>query len=487
MQEPRYDVFLSFSGADRDFGRSLARELRGLGSHVFVDEDSVENFSGITESILDALRTSRTFVAYYSVDYADRAACQHELMTVFLAGQREGDPCGRIMVINPEPATDHLYPVEVADAKFVVPAGGVGTIARDIVKRAARVEGRIGDVGPVPWAQWPTDRSHHLRDFVGRYRELWELHSALHATDFPLITEAACGPFAAVCGLPGAGKTALVTAYSWRFAAAFPGGVTWLSLAGTPAEPGALRERYGNELRRVAGEKGIDVDGQSAERVVDTLIREVRGGRTPSLWVVDDIPSCAGADVVNALPLPADGAVRTILISEDDIFRDHFPVVRVGPLPAADAVALLDSYRAPDDDADRAARTDLVLAVGGHAGGLTAVGDHLRDRQGLTSYRSFTTELDRHQPVVDAVFGRLRTVLDRMTPDELTLLRFADESRATRLAASELRGSTGLDPYAVGTALKWLRHRSVADHEGTEWHLDPYVLCGARHLRHAHG
>src|SRR5690349_16868210 len=118
-----YDVFLSFTGTDRADGRVLATTLRKLGLRVFSDEDSIGYFEGITESITQALGSSKLLVAYYSKDYARRPACQLELMTAFLAGQRQGNPCARIAVINPEHSYDHLLPVELADARYApIPA-----------------------------------------------------------------------------------------------------------------------------------------------------------------------------------------------------------------------------------------------------------------------------------------------------------------------------------------------------------------------------
>jgi hypothetical protein len=119
LPEPKYDVFLSFAGPDRSVGRRLAENLSTSGVRVFFDE-KIELFSGITESIREALSESKTLLAYYSTDYARRAACQHELMLAILAGEQEGDPCGRIMVLNPEPHTAHLRPVQLADAKFAI-------------------------------------------------------------------------------------------------------------------------------------------------------------------------------------------------------------------------------------------------------------------------------------------------------------------------------------------------------------------------------
>src|SRR6476620_5679319 len=162
LLEPIYDVFLSFSGSDREAGRELAKELRALGLRVFLDEDMIQTFTSITNGIQESLRTAKALVAYYSADYAVRSACQSELMTAFLAGQQEGHPCGRIMVINPEPGTDHLRPIELADAKFVLPTIGARGLAQQIMKRAATLERSIGQVPPGR-VRWSPRRWRYVR------------------------------------------------------------------------------------------------------------------------------------------------------------------------------------------------------------------------------------------------------------------------------------------------------------------------------------
>lgn len=470
MRDPLYDVFLSFSGVDRSSGRELVRELRVThGLRVFFDEDTVENFSGINDTILDGLRDSRCLVAYYSKSYAARSACMQELMAAFLAGQREGDSCGRIMVINPEQTYDHLRPIELANAKYVRPGPDVHALALLVAKRAASLEGTTGATAPSFPGNWPEDRSGHLKRFVGRYRELWDLHSALHATGFPLLAETRGGPVAAVSGLSGAGKTALATTYAWRFAAAFPGGVEWVSLAGAPGV--ALHERYLGELRRIAQARKLrDVpDEDLVERLCDQ--------DQSTLWIIDDIPP--DVDVTKVLQLPSGGHTRTILISEADQFRDTLTVVKVGPLPTQDAIALLDSYRAPDDDQDRVARDHLIGRLGHNAGALTTMGDHLRDRQGLSSYLTFEDELAAVPAVAEAVFAYARPVLDRMTPIESLLLKVADRAEPTLPASALRRELPDVSPTDLGTALKSLLHWSAASREGTEWRLDPYVVHAA--------
>jgi TIR domain len=105
------------AGPDRLAVRALYDALKKERLRVFLDETSIGLFDPITEEIENALRCSTALLAYYSRHYTSRPACQQELTAAFLAGQREGDPMRRIIVVNPEdPSTDHLLPAELADS-----------------------------------------------------------------------------------------------------------------------------------------------------------------------------------------------------------------------------------------------------------------------------------------------------------------------------------------------------------------------------------
>jgi hypothetical protein len=87
---------------------------------VFVDDPQIDDFARITTTITSSLAASRVMLAYYSAAYPTRRACQWELTAAYLAASRDGDPARRILVVNPEPTPDHLYPGELRDALFVV-------------------------------------------------------------------------------------------------------------------------------------------------------------------------------------------------------------------------------------------------------------------------------------------------------------------------------------------------------------------------------
>ncbi|MFD5089632.1 TIR domain-containing protein [Amycolatopsis thailandensis] len=480
MSDATYDVFLSFSGDDRKFGRALAKKLRAQKMDVFLDEDGIARTDSLTERIELALQRSKTLVAYYSANYGSRPACQHELMTAFLAAQREGTVRQRILVINPEPGTDHIQPIELADTKFALARARPGRLARWIAGKTREMDGPIGPPPSFEGHLWPAWLTPYVQRFFGRHRELWKLHTELHASKYPVIRDRAYGSFVSVWGLSGSGKTALVANYAWRFGDAFPGGVHWLSLAGAGSRLDRIRSVYSGELRGVGRKMGLDLGLVPDDRLPSTLARALGTSAAASLWIVDDLPPGCGPADLDHLVLPGGCGAHTILVGQDGAFKDHLPHVRVGPLSTAEANKLLDWYRKPDDDVDRKSRRALIHDLGANPGPLVALGLHLRDRQGLSSYRTAGDELGAKQSLRHAVFGDARRLVRRMSGDELDLLGFISRADQYEFPSHVLATVPSFATVDIGAVLNRLLSRSVATRDGTRWRVDPWVVEAAK-------
>ena len=236
-----WDVFLSYARLDLAAVAPIQKALEARGLRVWRDEDEIDTFEAITRGVRDGVARSRVLLAYYSDRYPTRRACQWELTAAFLAAQRDGDPRDRILVVNPErqlaggAEVDHIEPVQLRDAVFAMApepgdAAGLAALADRIVRHLERVEGLLGG------GQTLLSRSFGIRPisspaFVGRLRELWALHSALTAGEAVQVTGAYDGGAVALTGVAGGGKSLLAEEYVLRFAAAWPGGVFWLSAA----------------------------------------------------------------------------------------------------------------------------------------------------------------------------------------------------------------------------------------------------------------
>jgi tetratricopeptide (TPR) repeat protein len=407
-----FDVFLSVAGPDRPVVRTLYQALQAAGLRVFLDEENIPPYERITEEIERALYSSKTLLAFYSRHFTDRTACQYELTATFLAGQREGDPTGRIMVINPHGVTDHLLPVELAEDRFDrLPAphdaASMARVVEHIKAKVARVDGRITGVPFRAAPRWFGRRLPGAYEFVGRYRELWRLHSSLHQHEFALTQEAAYGAVAVLSGTPGIGKSELAAAYAWRFGAAHLGGVYWISLTGSGAGPAEVRARFVDAIAALAGDVPA-VAEVPPDAVLGRFADHIAAAEHPSLLVIDDVPAELDTRLATELTVPAGRHLYTVLITNGPVLDGPAHPVMVDAMPLADSVELLRRYRSgPDADVVRLARR-----LDGHPTALTLAGRRLRDRDGLLSYPEFLEYLERDRETLRPVTTLLR---DRMT------------------------------------------------------------------------
>jgi hypothetical protein len=113
--------------------REIAETLRAAGLKVWIDEKELADFESITRGVQDNLARSKALLAFYSKTYPTRRACQWELTAAFIAAESEGDPRCRVLVVNPEPHTDHIQPIEFRDTKFraATAAGDFSGITQD--------------------------------------------------------------------------------------------------------------------------------------------------------------------------------------------------------------------------------------------------------------------------------------------------------------------------------------------------------------------
>ncbi|GAA3535531.1 hypothetical protein GCM10022222_18940 [Amycolatopsis ultiminotia] len=196
---PDWDVFVSYDRADAAAVGRIADALTAAGVRVFLDTESIRQFESISDRVRIALSGSRLLLAYYSRSYGTRVACQEEFTTAFLAGRQ---PFERLLVVNPEPGTDHLAPRQVLD--MLLPGHPATSTALEALVEAVRerVAGTEGTIGLTPSSK----RLVGPGKFAGRWAELWQLHAVLGA-----------GGVAVVHGVIGIGKTSLAREYVQLF------------------------------------------------------------------------------------------------------------------------------------------------------------------------------------------------------------------------------------------------------------------------------
>jgi hypothetical protein len=100
---------------------------------------------------------------------------------------------------------------------------------QSVVKHVAGLDGPLADIHPLTAPNWYGTTPVGSTRFVGRMKEMWEVHSLLHAGDVAQVSYAAAtGAIGRMSGLGGVGKSLLAEEYGLHFGAAYSGGVFWL-------------------------------------------------------------------------------------------------------------------------------------------------------------------------------------------------------------------------------------------------------------------
>ncbi|MGW4520531.1 TIR domain-containing protein [Amycolatopsis sp. NPDC004378] len=458
-----HDVFLSFTWSDRVEVDALERALETAGMRVFRDR-GIERFEGITETLEAALAEAKVLLAYYSRRFPTRYACQWKLTSAFLAAQRLGDPRRRVLVVNPERDSNHIAPVELEDAAYFGAPKDDRERARiadrvaEMVRQAATPLGSARSTAPL------LPRLLRPRRFVGRYRQLWAIHSALHARELPPTTPRKSSALAVVRGIAGLGKTSLAEQYAFLFRDAFPGGVRWLDLFGQDDPVGAL-SRFHTQLRtfaKVAGDLPPD-------QVRDVVARRVEAARQPQLWVIDDVPSELPADVLDQLVMPT-SYIRTVLTTRSGNPDWPAPVIDLTGLSEDEGSALYTEIVGSDDPVELAAVRRLVERCGGHPIVLTSVGTALRDRRGAVDHTGFPDVLDA---VKGTTVDVLRQAVDGCGRTARRVLRIAAAISGAPVPPDLVRRVLPGEP--VEDAVAALARRALLTHLGSGWDVHALV------------
>ena len=368
-----YDIFVSHAWADGDRPKQIADALTAAGLSVWFDATEINDFASITCAVTEGLAQSKTLLAYYSKTYPLRRACQWELTAAFLAAQSEGDPRRRVLVVNPEEKADHIHPIELRDAKFRnAPKNGgeMGELAEAIRKHVATIDGSLADIRPLTAPSWYGMTPVGSTRFVGRLKEMWEIHSLLHAGDVAQITgvAAATGGIGQVQGLGGVGKSLLAEEYALHFGAAYPGGVFWVRAYGNddaksalgPEQREALRT---DQVRQMAERLGIDAHGMTAEQIEGALTRKIESAGQPCLWVVDDVPNGLDGKALRRWFAPQ-ALARTLVTTRSREYGAMAGVIDLSVLTLDEAHQLLTSRRAPTGEKEEGEARELARDLG---------------------------------------------------------------------------------------------------------------------------
>lgn len=113
-----YDIFLSHSGAQKEFVEHLNAELGRVCGHysVFFDRDAIQHGEQISATILEYAKSCKLAVAVLSEEYFTKSRWPMMELAASYAASKDGDdvPClfPVFLVLRPEDAKDHSVQLE---------------------------------------------------------------------------------------------------------------------------------------------------------------------------------------------------------------------------------------------------------------------------------------------------------------------------------------------------------------------------------------
>lgn len=368
-----HDIFLCHDPAAAAAAKRLSSLLaaRGLSCHTFEGHSAPE--------IHPKLAISKVFLGYASEGFFESRGCQiHLALAWFAAQQDHPDRPSRVLLINPEPAARHIYPLELRD-KLIGDFDSLANapvLASLIEEHCRETEGPIGAFYGEPPA--PCTEPFNLHDrpaevFAGRNRELWDLHNALQSSLGPSKRS-----LAILSAQGGYGKTQLALEYAFRFAMAYPGGI--FRLSGKAAEAcfkhadliynPALKTQLLGLLRRLQPECPPAEDAPLKDIRAD-IERVVTHSGLPFLWIVDDVPDGLNGPVLDQwlAPFGPDKEVplgRTLLISQSQRYDGRGESIHLPLLEESAGLALVSEGKKPHREEELDALSWLTVELGRH-------------------------------------------------------------------------------------------------------------------------
>jgi hypothetical protein len=278
-----------------------------------------------------------------------------------------------VRIINPEPGFDHIpgplrdlqaYPLPRETAKLTALASELRTHADSL---EAGLSAAAQQVQPDYHGMAPVHAPH----FVGRVRELWELHGKLTGNRISIISGVYGQSAAQVRGLGGNGKSLLAREYALRFGPAYPGGVFWLNAYGNDDSKGALDEESRlatrqDQLRGFALDLGMAIEGLKPEEMEAAFWRQLEAGRKAFLWIVDDVPSGITPSNLERYWFAPCSNASTLITTRSREYGSVGQQLDLGVLSPEEAITLLTRGRRPENDSEETAARQLTEALGYH-------------------------------------------------------------------------------------------------------------------------
>ena len=183
LEEPYGRLFISYSRRNKAQVYPFAEALTAAGIEVWIDREEIDPLDDFPARIREGIAQCHALLAWYSPEYAQSTYCQKELTAAWMCAQRlTRNVLSRILIVNPEDSVAHIALGDVGKQNNLTAPKDVASQAASIQSIQQKLTGLSGDFAAVrefkPPA-WHPDAQQGSGRFVGRLRELWDIHTAL--------------------------------------------------------------------------------------------------------------------------------------------------------------------------------------------------------------------------------------------------------------------------------------------------------------------
>jgi tetratricopeptide (TPR) repeat protein len=294
--------------------------------------------------------------------------------------------------------------IELRDAKFRDPRtneASIQDLVHAIVSHVAGLSGLLADIQPLAAPSWYGMTPVGSTRFVGRLKEMWEIHSLLHAADVAQITGAAVasGGIGQLHGLAGVGKSLVAEEYALHFGPAYPGGVFWLRAYGNDDSKLTLGSEEREALRisqfqGIAEQLGTYSHGLTPNQVQSAIREKLEQRGKSCLWVVDDIPNGLDGEALRRWFAPH-AIARTLVTTRSREYSSLAKALDLTVLTREEAYQLLTSRCCPIAAEEEEQAHLLTEDLGRHALALDVTASALMSYGDAERYSRFRAELSQ--------------------------------------------------------------------------------------------